>query len=497
MAEPIILDTNVLKDIARGNKAAADALRRYVDAGRPVYISRAAYEELVTRAETPQLGGHYREILKDLHVKVAPSGTLTARGDFLADNIQHQPLPPARGRPQQPGQIREYDRKNDPTKPGDAFVAAQTKAIGGQLWTHDRDLAKRAEHLGVKLAPECRLPGTSGPEDPTRARQLLGLKPKPIGANGQVIPPAGGGTPGSYKATTGVADDHLPEPGGPSAKGQAKLNGLQMAFEGVNFVLNLVNDHIQKQKVDAALDGIRGAVAQARQANPALGVVLLFSYTQVEAPSASLIKPGAVFRSLTWGKGVTRDEAVRDALKSPTISQGVGPGSRAFSQEIWIPPLRPSTVTVARCPFPPVAVGRFFLGNGTTATFQLVSFDVFGGFDDVVEKRVDLPDGRNAEFAVLRAPAEVHWYNNNGRQTVRVPLKDQQTANGNTISAVDLDPYSPFHACAAMVFPIDDWAQAVFNTVGPTDGYRHLGTYVNFSMVRWVRASNIHLLRFL
>src|SRR5262249_29519315 len=59
MAEPIIiLDTNVLKDISRGNKAMADALSRYVKSGTPVYISRAAYDELVTRAETPQMGAN-------------------------------------------------------------------------------------------------------------------------------------------------------------------------------------------------------------------------------------------------------------------------------------------------------------------------------------------------------------------------------------------------------------------------------------------------------
>jgi len=43
MADPIILDTNVLKDISRGNTAVADALTRYVKSRTPVYISRAAY----------------------------------------------------------------------------------------------------------------------------------------------------------------------------------------------------------------------------------------------------------------------------------------------------------------------------------------------------------------------------------------------------------------------------------------------------------------------
>jgi rRNA-processing protein FCF1 len=104
MAEPIILDTNILKDVSRGNQAVADALNRYVKSGTPVYISRAAYEELVTRAETPQLGGHYREMLKDMRIQIAPSGAMADRVKVYGDNIQHQPAPG------KPGQIREYYR---------------------------------------------------------------------------------------------------------------------------------------------------------------------------------------------------------------------------------------------------------------------------------------------------------------------------------------------------------------------------------------------------
>jgi hypothetical protein len=62
---------------------------------------------------------------------------------------------------------------------------------------------------------------------------------------------------------------------------------------------------------------------------------------------------------------------------------------------------------------------------------------------------------------------------------------------------VDLDPYLPFNAAAAMVFPVDDWAETVFNSVSPTDGANVLNSYINFRMIRWVRAANIHLLNFL
>jgi hypothetical protein len=522
MAEPIILDTNILADISRGNKAVADALNRYVKSGTPVYISSAAYEELVTRAKTPQLGGQYREMLSDLRIQIAPSGAMAERVNFYADNIQHTPAPG------KPGQIREYDRKNDPSKPGDAFVVAQTKALNGMLWTVDEVLIKRVKgapsQFGVKLAPECdSIKGISGLEDPVRGRALLGLSPKAIGSNGMLLPTATvGSTAGAYTIPTtggggktgagggggsraegttayvGIPDNTIPDSGGPSARGEAIVGGIQLAFEGVNFLLNLINDHIQKQKVTEALDRVRPAIAKARTDHPRTGVLLLFYYSQIQAPEESIIKPGAVFHDIKWGKGATRDEALQDAFSTPTISTGTGRNERSFSQEVWLPPVQKSVITTAKCPFPPVAIGRFFLGNSNKAKFQLVEFNVVSGFDDVFEKYIELPNNTNTEFAILKPPTEVFWFNTNGRQKVGVPLKPAKTANGNDIMVVDLDPYSPFHAAAAMCFPVDDWAEEVFSTVSETDGSRILAwSCINFSMIRWVRAENIHLLRFL
>ena len=499
MADTIILDTNVLKDVSRGNQRVSDALTRYLKAGTPVYISKASYEELVTRADTAQMGGQYREMLSDLRINVAASGAMADRINVIADNIELVPAP------NKPGQMREYDRKNDPTKPGDAFVAAQAKAINAKLWTLDEKFAKRAAQFGVPLADEVgKIKGISGPENPDAARKMLGLNPKPIGSNGLPLPPkggsgggnGGGGAGGTYEVV-GVADNTLPEVGGPSARGEAIVGGIQIALEGLNFVLNLINDYVQKGKVNAALDPIKPAIAKARAENPRMGVAILFYYTQVEAPDESIIKPGADFQYLIWGVGATADEAREDALRPGSISRGTGPYERRFSQQVWIPPLQKSSITTARCPFPLVAIGRFFLGNSVRAKFQGVEFSAIGGFDDTVETGFDLPPNTNADFAVLKPPSEVYWYNMNGRQTVSVPLKDATTANSNTIKVVDLDPWSPFHAQAAMVFPVDDWTEKVFNVVNSTENSALLVTYTNFDMIRWIRPENIHLLRFL
>jgi len=88
MADPIILDKNVLTSIARNNQPAAESLKKYLNSGTPVYISRAAYDELVTRAQTQKQGGEYDWLLKDARITIAPSGSIKDRGDVYADNIQ-------------------------------------------------------------------------------------------------------------------------------------------------------------------------------------------------------------------------------------------------------------------------------------------------------------------------------------------------------------------------------------------------------------------------
>jgi len=155
---------------------------------------------------------------------------------------------------------------------------------------------------GVALVPECNISDISGREDVAVGRQLLGLNPRPIGADGKPLPlpgsSGGGGAAGSY-SMVGVADNTLPETGGPSPKGQATIAGIQLAFEGVNFVLNLVNDHIQKKKVSEALDQIRPTIARDRAQNRRLGILLLFYITR-SSREAYPVVPGS-----TIGSGCT------------------------------------------------------------------------------------------------------------------------------------------------------------------------------------------------
>ena len=446
MARTLILDANVVDQINRGNEDAADALKSMSRKGDTIYISKQAYEELVTKPAIPRTAAANKEFLKDAHIQIAPPGALAARVDVYSGNQTKT------------GTVLSEE---------DALVAAQAKAINAEIWSFDRAFRNNpgaVTNLGVKVAPECTqvpLVSTQTSADYRVGRRLMSMAPIEVGLNGRVFRPGPvGGNTGAYSASVGVPEE-LPEVGGPSAKGQAIVGGVALALEGISIVLNIINDNIQRKKANEALDAVRPAIGQARSTNPTHGILLLFFYTQVEAGD-SIVRPGAVFHYLMWGHGSTHDEALRDAFRYPTISQGTSPSERNFDQEVWISPLQKSQLTEAKTPFPPVAQARFFLGNSSNAIFQLVSFNPLTGFDDIVERKIDLPGGGIVDFVVLQPSSEVRWLNLNGIQTTKIPLKEAKTANGNTITVVDLDPYSPFSAAAAMVFPIDDWAEEVF-----------------------------------
>jgi predicted nucleic acid-binding protein len=173
----IIIDANVIKDIARGNVELAQALTRLIK-GNKVYIAKAAYDELTGTAPTKQLCDAYRSILEELEIGTPPRTDMAERVDVYKNNIEYvQPGPNA------PGPMKQYGGKYEVvngekvySKPGDAFVAAETKAFKAHLLTVDRRFAGQARAQGVNVLPESfTIKGVSGTENPAQARRLLGI----------------------------------------------------------------------------------------------------------------------------------------------------------------------------------------------------------------------------------------------------------------------------------------------------------------------------------
>jgi len=174
----IIIDANILNQIARGNVAVAQALTRLLK-GNKIYIARAAYNELTQGSPDKYLRDAYKSILEDLEIEIAPESNMGERVDVYKNNIEY-----VKPNKMAPGPIDEYGGKAEivngkkvKTTPGDVFVAAETKALKAKLWTLDENFAKRARAQGIDVLDESfSIKGTSGRESPAQARRLLGLR---------------------------------------------------------------------------------------------------------------------------------------------------------------------------------------------------------------------------------------------------------------------------------------------------------------------------------
>ncbi|MBV8316571.1 MAG: hypothetical protein JOZ53_16660, partial [Planctomycetaceae bacterium] len=254
------------------------------------------------------------------------------------------------------------------------------------------------------------------------------------------------------------------------------------------------NDEIQARRVREALAQAEPGINRERVANPALGVLLVFFYRQMEAPSESLIRPGAVFSHLETATGRSRDEALQNWAQQPALRPGAGRNEHIDTQQVWIPPLQPAGVAALRTPFPPAAIGTFAI-----AKLQDVEWGGVTGFDDEGETTLRLTAGAApAEFVILRPPAVIHWFNGQVRYDTDIPLVTRVSADGSNLTVVDLDPWMPGNVSAATVFPANDDTESLFDQ-GPSthDNLNQLRGYVNFGKVRWVRPGNIRVVRLL
>jgi hypothetical protein len=232
----IIIDANLIRNIAQGNQAAAAALTKMLDSGRKVYIARAAYNEVVGTQWA--LAEQYGKLLKELGIEIAPTPTgstpdakaaMKSRVNTYADNALQQ-AKPSKGIP---GPMPEYGGKRDPvsglkTRPADAFVAAEAKALNAELWTLDQQFARQARQQGVKVAAESNIASVGGPEDVATARKLLRPKTPPSGSGAPPTPPPGPAAPPSTPPSASGARARLT-----AAKVGLKA-GLKAAFSAAN-----------------------------------------------------------------------------------------------------------------------------------------------------------------------------------------------------------------------------------------------------------------------
>ena len=391
----IIIDAQVLKNIARGSQDVANDILAYKAAGKTVAISQAAFDELVTRAPDVYMRGHYREMLKDLKIEIAPKGALADRVDVYAKNITAPQVvkDPATGKNTTVPKIDEYGNYNQARgpggvelkpavkAPGDVFVGAQAKAASGKVLTYDDKFIRGAARAGIPLADKSRPLKQPGTEDLPAARARLRLPVADINriTGDRMVPRVG--VPAMPRAPIYV---------GPSELGQAKFAaGLILLGLIGNYLKGKVEEK-ENANAQAAIQQSAGAIQQALDADPGSGVLVILYFFKTVSPQESVVDTPEIFSFMRWGKGPTRDEARRNAALSTDLSAAPGNGQAEIRHEVWYKPGdADAAIQSARPPFKVVAYGKFKLDAQRRTRFQVVSCDPIFGFDDEIRADAD------------------------------------------------------------------------------------------------------------
>lgn len=508
----VLVDKNVITAIARGDAGAADALKRFLASGEPTYMSRSAYSELVNDSPI-QLRMGYTLLLRDIKLPIAPEGasSITDRGEFYADNVAHVP------RPNEAGRVKEYGNGASKQKPGDAFVAAEARALNARLWTFDRDFARRAANLGVTLVRECDIRGTRGEEDIAQARRLMGLKPTSMMQNASaktvVTKPAASGPQSANtaksKATTGekatTSEEGAPLEAvpeyGPNQAGDAKFQAGTLGLEGVNLLLQKFNNAIQAKRFQAEFDKILPEIKRRMATDPQIGALVSVGYSKGQDDASSVIETVTVFQNIRVGYGLNRADATRDMNSRNSIL----PGRSDVGQEIWLKPSAPTDIKRLRLPFDTTIAGLATFVPGKEKLVR-VAFKGVAGFDDKFfsKEELSVPAGMTPRFYYLWPPSEI-TFRRGVTQTITI---DWEMSDGADVTKGDVDPFStnvpvvkldssinPFDATAAMIWPADNSTANLFDKSRPTqDNYGMLSIY-GIGMMRWVRPEFIRILK--
>ncbi|UQT60694.1 DUF4157 domain-containing protein [Streptomyces durmitorensis] len=518
-ARVIYLDGNLIEEeLKRGNENVARTLRGLLSTA-DVRLARWTYHELVEKPELPRTSVANRLMIEEL----------SKQG--LRVEATYPPLS------QTVDRRLENDSPRPVTSELDLQLVAAARAGRGEIWSVDKVFARNGkaveQRFGVKVATESALgSGGSGAKDYRVARQLMGLAPIDISMSGVVrrqggtgndsggtsngpMPSAKGGgsavtpkaipTPqgrftdatgpraeqGSTRALVGSPDMTPPMVFGPSPRGTAIAQGAVVALQGLNWILKAVNDAIEAERVQAALDLLQPRIAATQLQHPSHGVLLVLFFARFQPVPDSPLVPPMGLTHIEMGSGISLDEA-RIQWRNVDRWRNRTPGREVTTQELWIPPPQPAEISSYRTPFDKFALATFTAG---TPILQDVNWGGVTGFDD--EGITSLSSHRETalRFFLLSVPSTIQFFAGSLHE-VSIPVEDRTVATGEAVPAVNLDPIIPGDAAAICAFPADEQTVTAFSTAPAThDNYRQLDRYPNFGMVRWVPPENVTVIR--
>ena len=518
MSRTIIIDANVIDQINRGNKAAADKLLELQRGGNKIWTAHQSHNELIVQPLIPRTAAANASILEELRIPLAPPGTMRERAETYAKNPLTAGLSEGK----------------------DLMLAAQAVVNKAELWSFDK--AFRNNHaqwkkvMDLDVAPESyTLPVVKGtPADYRVGRKLLGLQPVHITLRGVIeyigtaFPPrrildppsfsgtgsssggaGGGGTSGSG---TSMKSAYVGTPSapivvsGPSPKADGARAGIELTFRGINLILDLITDEINTRRANEALNEREADIIKHSARHPEQGTLVVLYFKRILPAHDSVLVPKPVFDHLRLYHGRTLQMA-KDAWRAaPDVSVAAGAGRTWEAELLWFEPVRPKPIELKelRLPFPPIGLGRFVPGK---IRFRNAEFGGESGFDDCGETVLDdePPTGNDIveflrelgtamlPFYVLRPRKKLEWFIGGSWRDTNLKIISRFTSNSRGIDVIDMDPIMLGNVAAAMVFPASEATLKIFRMAPPIDDNLNLLRNVaNPHLIRFIEPLNIH-----
>jgi uncharacterized protein DUF4157 len=350
----ILIDGNLLDQINRGNAPAATQLNALCQTAK-VYIAQQAYNEVVVNPQIPRMAKANQLVLDALRIEVAPPGDAAERAEVYQLNQT------ASG-----GTVLANET--------DVLVGAQARAIDAEVWSPDRAYRNNAvgvsKALGIKVAPESvNMTIATGPQDYRVGRRLLGLDPVEISLSGVVTPvsspPGGGGGGGGAGGggggaagggggavaagggggsgeTTATVGEPLPPIGAdPGVQGfQARSAGTGAAALVIVGALNNISRWSTDYAATKEWEKTKPEVQKMLSAQPWLGVLIVFRYSQGSAPIT--MQAPQVFQQIDtyYGESLA---AAQSQERAQGYVVGAGAQEHLISEKRWIAPVAPGS----------------------------------------------------------------------------------------------------------------------------------------------------------
>jgi hypothetical protein len=223
-------------------------------------------------------------------------------------------------------------------------------------------------------APPMRIPSTTATAAPKQ-----GAAPAPtthgapqVKVNGQSWGPRPAPT-GSYGDMPGKAQTRQPDKVDPVANPSQNQKDIvdghrqraTLAFQGVNYVIQAINNHIQQQRMQERWTKLEPSVRQALAEEPTLGALVRVYYyrrQKVAQEKDSPMEHTNAFADIRIAYGMTREDALTNFEKQAQIN-AAGAGDVSIDDSMFIPPQLPVDYTKLRTPFQAEGVATFVPGR--------------------------------------------------------------------------------------------------------------------------------------